>query len=227
MRRIASGMLLGAAVLFIIARILERTYPWMVFVRVTAEAAMVGGVADWFAVTALFRYPLGIKIPHTAIVPTRKDKIGGSLGRFVERNFLSPEVLAARLRSARVAERVAEWLQRRESAERLARHATDAIGVMVRSLDDREVERLIARQLNGRLGEMEVTPLAADVLSLYLAGNRRQELLDGTLALIDRLLEENKDQLRERIEREIPWWIPSPIDEKIYQKIFSATEAAL
>jgi uncharacterized membrane-anchored protein YjiN (DUF445 family) len=227
MRRNATGLLGLAAVVFVVSRLLEQRFAWMSFLRATAEAAMVGGIADWFAVTALFRYPLGIKIPHTAIVPTRKDKIGGSLGRFVERNFLSPEVLATRLRSAKVAERVAEWLQRPESAERLARHATEAIGVMVRSLDDREVEALIERQLTSRLGEMEVTPLAADVLSLYLAGNRRQELLDGTLALIDRLLDENKDQLRERIEREIPWWVPAPIDEKIYQKIFSATEGAL
>jgi uncharacterized membrane-anchored protein YjiN (DUF445 family) len=227
MRRKATGLLGIAAVVFVVARVLEGRFAWMGFVRATAEAAMVGGVADWFAVTALFRYPLGVKIPHTAIVPNRKDKIGGSLGRFVERNFLSPEVLTARLHSARVAERVAEWLQRPESAQRLARHATDAIAVMVKSLDDREVEALIERQLTGRIGEMEVTPLAADVLSLFLAGNRRQELLDGTLGLIDRLLEDNKDHLRERIEREIPWWVPAPIDEKIYQKIVTATEGAL
>src|SRR5215218_8455466 len=127
MRRKATGLLGIAAVVFLVARVLEGRFAWMGFVRATAEAAMVGGVADWFAVTALFRYPLGVKIPHTAIVPNRKDKIGGSLGRFVERNFLSPEVLATRLRSAKVAERVAEWLQRPESAQRLARHATDAI----------------------------------------------------------------------------------------------------
>ncbi|MBW3629332.1 MAG: DUF445 family protein, partial [Gemmatimonadetes bacterium] len=145
MRRNATGLLGLAALVFVVARVLEGHYAWLGFVRATAEAAMVGGIADWFAVTALFRYPLGIKIPHTAIVPTRKDKIGGSLGRFVERNFLSPDVLAARLRSARVAERAADWLQRPESAERLARHATEGIAVMVRSLDEREVEALIAR----------------------------------------------------------------------------------
>jgi uncharacterized membrane-anchored protein YjiN (DUF445 family) len=227
MRRNATGLLGLAAAVFVLARLLEGRYAWAGFVRAAAEASMVGGIADWFAVSALFRYPLGIKIPHTAIVPTRKDKIGGSLGRFVERNFLSQEVLAVRVRSMHVAEKVAEWLQRPESAERLAAHATDAIALMVRSLDDREVETLIERQISGRIGEIEATPLAADVLSLFLAGSRREELLDGTLALIDRLLEENKEQLRERIEREIPWWVPSPIDEKIYQKIFHATTSAL
>src|SRR5690606_14654322 len=124
MRSIATGLLAAAAVVFVITRVLEDSYPWVGFVRATAEAAMVGAIADWFAVTALFRYPLGIKIPHTAIVPTRKDRIGGSLGRFVERNFLSHEVLTAKIRSMQVGERLAEWLQRPESARRLAGHAT-------------------------------------------------------------------------------------------------------
>ena len=227
MRRNASGLLVLAAAVFVVARILERQHAWAGFLRATAEAAMVGGIADWFAVTALFRYPLGIKIPHTAIVPTRKDRIGGSLGRFVERNFLSRDVLAAKIRSIEVAERLAEWLQKPESASRLAGHATGAITLMVRSLNDREVERLIERQLVSRIREVEATPLAADVLSLFMAGTRRQELLDGTLALLDRLLEENRSDLRDRIGREIPWWVPAPVDEKIYQKIFSATENAL
>ena len=188
---------------------------------------MVGAIADWFAVTALFRYPLGIRIPHTAIVPTRKDRIGGSLGRFVERNFLSRDVLASMVASMQVAERVAEWLQRPESAHRLAAHATGALGVMIQSIPDDEVETLIERQLASRMEDTEATPLLADALSMVMSGQRRQELLDGTLGLLERLLEDNKDHLRERIEREIPWWIPSPIDDKIYRKIVNGTENAL
>ena len=126
MRTVAVGLLLLAACVY--AATLGRDGFWG-FVNAGAEASMVGAIADWFAVTALFRYPLGIKIPHTAIVPTRKDRIGGSLGRFVERNFLSREVLAARVGSMQVGERVAEWLQRPESASRLAGHATGALSV--------------------------------------------------------------------------------------------------
>jgi uncharacterized membrane-anchored protein YjiN (DUF445 family) len=207
--------------------VLESRYPWIGFVRATAEAAMVGAIADWFAVTALFRHPLGIPIPHTAIVPNRKDRIGGSLGRFVERNFLSREVLSSRVRSMQVAKRLAEWIQRPESAHRLAKHATSAVSVMIGAIDDREMERLIEGQIVERIEETEATPLLADGLTLFLAGGRRQELLDGTLGLLDRLLEENRDRLRERIEREIPWWVPAPIDDKIYQKIVGATENAL
>jgi uncharacterized membrane-anchored protein YjiN (DUF445 family) len=227
MRKIATALLVAAAIVFAITRVLESTYPWIGFVRATAEAAMVCAIADWFAVTALFRHPLGIPIPHTAIVPSRKDRIGGSLGRFVERNFLSREVLSARIRSMEVARRLAEWIQRPESARRLARHAASAVGVMIRAIDDREMEKLIEGQIAERIEETEATPLLADGLTLFLAGGRRQELLDGTLGLLDRLLEENRDRLRERIEKEIPWWVPAPIDDKIYQKILGATENAL
>ncbi|HET8656822.1 MAG TPA: DUF445 domain-containing protein [Longimicrobiaceae bacterium] len=227
MRRIATALLVAAAAVFVVSHALEGRFPWMGFVRATAEAAMVGAIADWFAVTALFRYPLGLKIPHTAIVPTRKDRIGGSLGRFVENNFLSREVLSAKVRSMHVAQRLAEWMQRPENAERLARHATGALATAVRSLNEREMQRLIEHQIEERLRETEATPVLADALALVLAGKRRQELLDGTLALVDHLLEENKDQLRERIERELPWWVPAPIDDKIYRKILNATEGAL
>ncbi|HEX6069637.1 MAG TPA: DUF445 domain-containing protein [Longimicrobiaceae bacterium] len=227
MRRIATGLLGFAAIVFVVARLLEERYPWVGFVRATAEAAMVGAIADWFAVTALFRYPLGIKIPHTAIVPNRKDRIGGSLGRFVERNFLSRDVLSSKVASMRVGERLAEWLQRPESAHRLAGHATSALAVMIQALPDEEMEGLIERELGKRIEETEATPLLANALSLVLSGTRRQELLDGTLGLLERLIEDNKDHLRERIEREIPWWIPAPIDDKIYRKIVNGTESAL
>jgi uncharacterized membrane-anchored protein YjiN (DUF445 family) len=126
-----------------------------------------------------------------------------------------------------VAQRFAQWLSKPETARRLARHATSALGGMIQSLPDEEMERLIERQLVERNRDTEATPLLADGLSLFLAGNRRQELLDGTLGLLTRLLEENRDQLRDRIEREIPWWVPAPIDEKIFRKVFNATDNAL
>lgn len=227
MRAVATGLLIVAAIIFVVARIFEGQYPGLGYIRATAEAAMVGAIADWFAVTALFRYPLGIPIPHTAIVPRRKDRIGASLGRFVENNFLSREVLTTKIMSMEVAQRLAEWLQKPESAARLAGHATSALGVMIRALPDEEMEQLIEDQLASRIDDTEATPLLADTLSLVLSEGRRQELFDGTLALLERLLEDNKDQLRERIELEIPWWVPAPIDDKIYRKIVKGAEGAL
>ena len=107
MKRVASGLLVLALLVFLVARMLEPAHPWLGFVRATAEASLVGGLADWFAVTALFRRPLGLPIPHTAIIPTQKDRIGRVLGTFVEKHFLSREVLAAKLAGLRVSERAA------------------------------------------------------------------------------------------------------------------------
>src|SRR5918996_739317 len=114
MKRQATGLLALAAVVFAGASLLEGRYPWLGYVRATAEASLVGGLADWFAVTALFRRPLGLPIPHTAIVATRKERIGRILGNFVQNHFLSRDVIAANLRKVHPAERAAQWLADRE-----------------------------------------------------------------------------------------------------------------
>ena len=127
MKRRATGLLIGASVLFVITLVLERQFPWLGFVRATAEAAMVGGLADWFAITALFRHPMGIPIPHTAIIPSRKDRIGRSLGGFVQNNFLSREVIAARLHGLRIAERMAKWVSDPANSNRIAHHVATGL----------------------------------------------------------------------------------------------------
>src|SRR3954471_4614856 len=122
MKRRATGLLVAMGVVFVVARMFEAQHPWLGYVRATAEASMVGGIADWFAITALFRHPLNIPIPHTAIIPSRKDRIGRSLGNFVQNNFLSPEVLTAKLRAAEISRRAAEWLGDPENARKAAQH---------------------------------------------------------------------------------------------------------
>src|SRR6185503_16705030 len=110
MKRLATGLLAISGLIFVVASALEAQYPWLGFVRATAEASLVGGLADWFAVTALFRRPLGLPIPHTAIVATQKERIGRILGNFVQNHFLSRDVIATRLRGVKPAERIARWL---------------------------------------------------------------------------------------------------------------------
>src|SRR5688572_29911363 len=122
MKRRATGLLVVMAIIFLAAHLAEPAHPWLGYVRATAEAAMVGGIADWFAITALFRHPLNIPIPHTAIIPNRKDRIGRTLGNFVQHNFLSPEVLGPRLLALQPSRRAAEWLRRPEHA-RSDRHS--------------------------------------------------------------------------------------------------------
>src|SRR3712207_5819217 len=112
MKRRATGLLVAMSAVFLATLVLEARHPWLGYVRATAEAAMVGGLADWFAITALFRHPLNIPIPHTAIIPSRKDRIGRTLGNFVQHNFLSPEVLGPRLLALQPSRRAARSLRR-------------------------------------------------------------------------------------------------------------------
>lgn len=134
MQRWATGLLFLAGGVFLAARLLEPDYPWLGFVRATAEAALVGGIADWFAVTALFRRPLGLPIPHTAIIPTQKDRIGALLGVFVQDHFLTRDVLLVKLRSMRLAERSARWIGDPAQSAQIASHLAPAVGEILASV---------------------------------------------------------------------------------------------
>src|SRR3954454_13388747 len=122
MKRRATGLLVLMGAIFVATSLIEPQHTWIGYIRATAEASLVGGIADWFAITALFRHPLNIPIPHTAIIPSRKDRIGQSLGNFVQNNFLSPEVLTEKLRAALISRRAAEWLSDPEHARTAAQH---------------------------------------------------------------------------------------------------------
>jgi uncharacterized membrane-anchored protein YjiN (DUF445 family) len=223
----ATGMLVVASAVYLATRLLEDRWPWLGYVRATAEASMVGGLADWFAVTALFRYPMGIHIPHTAIIPNRKERIGRSLGNFVQNNFLSPAVIRTRLQGAGIAAKLADWLSLPEHGEVVGKHAAAAVTGVVQVLKDEEVQELIESSVIKRARDTQVAPVVGRVLSLMTHGDRHQELLDSALRLVDRLIEENREGLRQRIRDELPWWVPTPIDEKIYQKIITGVEKTL
>ncbi len=227
MKRRATGMLLASCALFALAAALERAHPWLGPIRATAEAAMVGGLADWFAVTALFRHPLGIPIPHTAIIAARKDQIGRTLGNFVQRHFLSRDVLAEKLAHARVAENLAAWLSEPSNAQAVARHAAAAVAAGVRVLRDEDVQTLIDGVLRERIRTTKVAPLAGKLLSVITEDGRHQELLDQAIALLARAVHDHQDEIRDRIERESPWWVPEVVDEKIHQKLVTGVDRTL
>jgi uncharacterized membrane-anchored protein YjiN (DUF445 family) len=227
MKRLATGLLVFATLVFIVTSILEHRWPGLGYVRATAEAAMVGAIADWFAVTALFRYPLGIPIPHTAIIPSRKDKIGISLGNFVQNNFLSPPVIVARIRSANVARKLAEWLANPEHGDTVGKHAAAGVSGLVQVLRDEEIQEIIETSVISRVRSTQVAPLMGRVLSLVTAENRHQELLDSAIRLFERLFDENREALRAKISRETPWWMPTAVDDQIYQKLVRSVEKTL
>ncbi|HLB10864.1 MAG TPA: DUF445 domain-containing protein [Gemmatimonadaceae bacterium] len=227
MKRRASGLLLLATAVWIVTSIFVARYPWLAYVRATAEASMIGGLADWFAVTALFRHPLGIPIPHTAIVAARKDQIGRSLGNFVSRHFLSRDVMAARLASLRVSEHLAKWLAVPENSRTLAHHAATALASGARMLADDDVQTLIDRVLVERIRSTEVAPILGQMLSLLTAGDRHQELLDEAIVLLARTVDQNQELIRDRIEAESPWWVPGVVDDQIHRKIVTGLDNTL
>ncbi len=227
MKQVATAMLVAVALLFVVARLYESRFPWVGYVRAFAEAAMVGGIADWFAVTALFRHPMGIPIPHTAIVPARKDRIGTALGNFVQRNFLTREVVASKLAAMKLGERAATWLSQPENSRRLARHVarglTGAAGVM----RDDDVQQLVDRGIVSRLRTVRVAPLLSRVFGLLTAGGRHQTLLDDALRLAAKFLEENEDVIRERVKAESPWWVPGSVEDRLGDRVVNGVEKTL
>lgn len=227
MKRVASGLLVFSTIVFVTARFFEPSYPWLGYVRAAAEAAMIGGIADWFAVTALFRHPLGIPIPHTAIIPARKDRVGRTLGGFVQKNFLAPDVIASRLRSLQIARRLATWLREPANARAVSRHAARAVARALPLLRDDEVQGLLDRTLEERVRTTTIAPILGRFLSLVTSGGRHQELLDEAIRLAARGVADNHDLIRDRIAAESPWWVPVRVDEKIHEKIVGAIERGL
>ncbi|MDB4878084.1 MAG: hypothetical protein JWM41_4530 [Gemmatimonadetes bacterium] len=227
MKRRATLLLVAAAVLFVVTRALESRYHWLGIVRATMEAAMVGGLADWFAVTALFRHPLGIPIPHTAIVPAKKDRVGRTLGAFVQRNFLSREVIEHRLRSMHVGQRLAEWLANPENARTISRSAATAMSSAAQMLNDEDVQEVIDRSVAQRVRTMHIAPILGKVLTVMTEDDRHQEVLDEVIQLASRVVDENSEVIRARIEQESPWWIPGAVDEKIFKRVLRGIQRLL
>jgi len=227
MKRRATGLLAAAAGVFAAASALEGRYPWIGYVRATAEASLVGGLADWFAVTALFRHPLGLPIPHTAIVATRKDRIGRVLATFVQSHFLSRDVIAAKVRSIHPAERVARWLSQVENTRQIAQQVASGVAKTLETLPDDEVGALVRQGVTAQLKAVRAAPALGQTLQLILAGNRHQELLNEAVRLAAQAVHDNRELIREQVRSESPWWVPGVVDDLLYQRIVTAFETML
>jgi uncharacterized membrane-anchored protein YjiN (DUF445 family) len=218
-RRMAGLLLVGAAVVFLALRIGGLDDGVWGYVSAGAEAAMVGGLADWFAVTALFRYPLGIPLPHTAIIPTRKDEIGRALGSFVEENFLDPAIIGERVAGAHLTQRAAQWAAHPEHGARVADHTVAALVGALRSLSDDEFGGEVGRLIIERLEQLDVATLASHVVSSAIADRRHEPIVDAALVASRRWLADHQRDLRSRFGRESPWWVPESIDDKMFTKL--------
>jgi uncharacterized membrane-anchored protein YjiN (DUF445 family) len=227
MRWFATGLLLAMLALFVAATVLERELPALGVIRAFAEAAMVGALADWFAVTALFRHPLGLPIPHTAIVPARKDAIGRALAQFVRDHFLVRETVEHRLARADLAGRVGIWLARESNAERLSRDLGRALRWLTAAVDSGELREPVKGFLRETLDASRVRAALAAVIDVLSSGKHAQTLIDHLVQFGREQLERSKVGIRERIHDRSPWWLPKFVDEEIYDRLVSEFERVL
>jgi uncharacterized membrane-anchored protein YjiN (DUF445 family) len=226
MRSVATALLALMAVVFLATFVLPAS-TFIGYLRAFAEASMVGALADWFAVTALFRHPLGLRIPHTAIVPTRKDQIGHALANFIREHFLSPEVLGPRLRNMDFARAAAGWLSQPENARRLGADVAILLDRVLAALDDSDLADLIRQNLNTGLRNTRIAPILGEVLDMLFRSDREQELMDAGIRLAHDYLHNNKALIHRRIVEETPWWLPNVVDREIYRRIVQELEAFL
>jgi len=228
MKWLATGLLLLAGAIYVAAQAFEKQYPWLFYVSVTAEAAMVGAIADWFAVTALFHHPFGLRfIPHTAIIPRNKERIATGLSHFIQTNFLSSEAVVQRIRDFRPARTLYNWLLRPENAEAVATYVTRLTAYGLTALDDERVGNYLQQTIARRLKQADVAGAAAQLLDILTENKRHHELLDGALRALDEVLARPEMQayIAGEVSKSAPllkWlsdWLQLKLDERAALKI--------
>ncbi len=205
MKRAATGLLVAMAALFVVSRWLQPAYPWLAYVKSFAEAAMVGGLADWFAVTALFRHPLGLPIPHTAIIPRNKDRIGEALANFINENFLIPSVVARRMRNIDIAGAAGRFLRSPAEGTRIRHGASRLIADIFEGLDDERLGGIVKGAIASRIEKMEVAPLLGHALASAINEDRHVPMLEAAIRWMARALEANEELIREMVHKKANW----------------------
>jgi len=229
MKAIATGALVLMAIIFVIAFSLEDRYPWLGYVRAMAEAGMVGALADWFAVTALFRRPLGLPIPHTAIIPTRKDAIGSSLSEFVAANFLSEAVVREKLAGFSVAQRVGEFLARPEYAERVTAELASAVRGISNVLSDDQVADLLESLARRKVAETKIGPPLGRISAEVFARGDHHPFVDMVAERCYIWIRDNYTSVSRVVSQRAPSWSPRFLDDivadRIYQEVLNFARA--
>jgi uncharacterized membrane-anchored protein YjiN (DUF445 family) len=221
-KRRANLFLLGALVVFLASHFLGDAGGVNGWVRAASEAALIGGIADWFAVTALFRHPLGIPVPHTALIPRSKDEIGRGLAEFVQQNFLDPANLHQWITNAGIAGRLAIWLDTSDHSALAARRSIETAATIARSLDDERVASAVNRASLDWIRQTPVTPIISLVADAWLKGGRANESIDATLRGIEVVIVDNLPYFRDSFARSAPWWVPGWAEEIIFERIIAS-----
>jgi uncharacterized membrane-anchored protein YjiN (DUF445 family) len=220
-KRRANGFLLGALVVFLVSHVLGDESGVNGWIRAASEAALIGGIADWFAVTALFRHPLGIPIPHTALIPRSKDEIGRGLAEFVHQNFLDPANLRQWITNSNISLRAAQWLDSPDHSALAARRIIVTSATIAESLDDERVASVVTQNSLDWFRQTSVTPLISIAFDAWLQG-RTRESIEATLRGIEIVLVDNMPDFKESFVRSGPWWVPSWAGERLFERIIAS-----
>lgn len=222
MKLTATSMLLVVAVVYVLAKLAshEGAGPWAGYVAAAAEAGMVGALADWFAVTALFRHPLGLPIPHTAIIPTKKDQLGVSLGEFVGENFLSQDVVRQRLRAVGIGSRLGAWLAEPEHADRVTAELATALRGALTVLRDRDVQVVVSEAITRRANTKEVAPGIGKLLEGIVADGGHRRAVDLVVARAHDWLVLHRGDVMVAVEGGAPGWTPRFVDRKVGERVY-------
>lgn len=223
MQGLALGLLLAMAVVFVVSFALQERLPWLAYVRAASEGGMVGALADWFAVTALFRHPLGVKIPHTNLISGKKDDIGEGLGAFVEENFLADDVVHLKLSEVSGARMAGAWLSQRPNAEHLgdllARGGLGALTV----LDDNDVRDLIEALVRRHVVDPEWGPVLGGAAESFLEGEHHEALIDIAAERVSEWLVAHPNAFDTFVSSRMPTWVPSIVDRFVDSRLHAET----
>ncbi|WP_081602067.1 DUF445 domain-containing protein [Corynebacterium halotolerans] len=228
-----TGLLVVAAAIFLACSWWQSqpgdTPAWVGYVRAAAEAGMIGGLADWFAVTALFRHPLRIPIPHTALIPKKKDQLGQALSGFVGENFLNAELITEKVSSANIPERIGGWLSQPDNAAKVSREAGRLTANGVRALDPKDAEAIINSQLIGRLSEPEWGPPAGRLLEQLIEDGKAEPVVEEVISWAHKKVLASEDSVVRLIDERMPNWAPkfakNLVGERVYRELVSWTAA--
>ncbi len=219
MKRRATALLGLATLVFLAVTLWGGDGTFAGYLQATAEAAMVGGLADWFAVTALFRHPLGIPIPHTAIIVSRKNQFAETLGTFIQDAFLTPDAVLARLRAAQVGPRLSAWMKDADNADRLAGDVLDAAVRVSDLINDDDVQRVVHGAIRTRVETVPIAPLAGRALDFLIRDGRHQEALEVGLRELDHFIDVHRADLRDQLGRASPWWLPGAAEDRLFERL--------
>ncbi|AMY17632.1 DUF445 family protein [Rhodococcus kroppenstedtii] len=229
MKGVATGFLVFATVVYLYCRWQESrgAGDWVGYVRAASEAGMVGALADWFAVTALFRHPLALPIPHTAIIKRKKDQLGASLGSFVGTNFLAVDVVTQKVQAARVPLRLGTWLAEKKNAERVAEETATVLRGVLDVLDDEDIQQVIDNTIVKRLGDPQWGPPIGRVLASLLEENRQKPLVDLLAERAHEWAQNSLPTIDRIVSRDSPSWSPKFVDvllgERIHRELVDFT----